>query len=77
MEHKLQMIEEDMNILSKMGDVLFASWQDQMSDHFSKGCLDEISRQWRQCSEAITPLLQQLKQLEAEIQECYQQSQKR
>lgn len=50
MEHKLQMIEEDMNKLSKMGDVLFASWQDQMSDHFSKGCLDVISRQWRQCS---------------------------
>ena len=77
MEHKLQMIEEDMNKLSKMGDVLFASWQDQMSDHFSKGCLDEILRQWRQCSEAITPLLQQLKQLEAEIHECYQQSQRR
>lgn len=69
MEKKLQMAEEDMQKLSKMSETLFASWQDKMSDHFSKGCLNEMERQWKQYMETLNPLLRQIKKFEEEMAE--------
>ena len=67
MERKLQLIESDMQKLSAMSQTLFDSWQDNMSEHFSKGCLDEMERQWKQYVDSLNPLLQQLKKIEKEM----------
>ena len=77
MEKKLQMAEEDMQKLSKMSETLFASWQDKMSDHFSKGCLKEMERQWKQYLETLGPLLRQLKKFEEEMTEYRDSCKKR
>ena len=69
MEKKLQMAEEDMQKLSKMNETLFASWQDKMSDHFSKGCLNEMEQQWKQYLEAVNPLIRQLDKIQKEMAE--------
>lgn len=69
MEQKIQMAEEEMQKLSKMNEMLFSSWQDNMSDHFSKGCLNEMQRQWKQYVEAVTPLIRQLDKIETEMEE--------
>jgi hypothetical protein len=77
MEKNLQMAEEDMQKLSKMNETLFASWQDKMSDHFSKGCLNEMERQWKQYMEAVNPLLRQIKKIEEEMTEYHERSKRR
>ena len=77
MENKLQMAEEDMQKLSKMSETLFASWQDKMSDHFSKGCLNEMERQWKQYMETLNPLLRQIKKFEEEMAEYKESCKKR
>ena len=77
MEKIIQMAEEDMQKLSKMNETLFASWQDKMSDHFSKGCLNEMERQWKQYVESLDPLLRQLKKFEKEMREYRDSCKKR
>ena len=77
MEKKLQMIEEDMQKLSKMNQTLFAAWQDKLSDHFSKGCLGEMERQWKQYVETLNPLLRQLQKSEDEMTEYRDSCKKR
>jgi len=77
MERKLQLIEDDMQKLSAMNQTLFDSWQDNMSEHFSKGCLNEMEHQWKQFADTITPLIQQLSRVEKEMQEYLQNCKQR
>lgn len=77
MEKKLQMVEEDMQKLSKMNQTLFATWQDKLSDHFSKGCLGEMEQQWKQYVEELNPLLRQIKKIEEEMTEYRDSCKKR
>ena len=69
MERKLQMVEEDMQKLSQMNKMLFATWQDKMAEHFSKGCLEEMKRQWKQYKEFVQPLIRQINKIETEMNE--------
>ena len=66
-----------MQKLSQMNQVLFASWQDKMAEHFSEGCLKEMESMWKQYAETVTPLLDKLKKIEEEMQERLQNCQKR
>jgi len=77
MKRKLQLVEEDMQKLSAMNITLFDSWQDDMSEHFSKGCLNEMERQWKQYIENITPLIQQLCKVEEDMQKFLQDCKRR
>ena len=61
-----------MQKLSAMNQTLFDSWQDNMSEHFSIGCINEMERQWEQYVDNITPLIQQLGRVEKELQEYLQ-----
>ena len=70
MERRLQLVEEDMHKLSRMNETLLATWQDKMAEHFSKGCLEEMSRKWKIFSETVSPLIQQLSKIEKDLAEC-------
>ena len=50
-----------------MNQTLFSIWQDKMAEHFSKGCLEEMDRQWKQYKEFVQPLMRQLKKIEQEM----------
>lgn len=77
MEKKLQLAEEDMQKLSRMSKTLFGSWQDKMADHFEKGCLNEMERQWKQYLEMVNPIIRQLAQIEKDMEECRESCKKR
>lgn len=77
MKQKIQQIEEDMQKLSQMSQTLFTSWQDNISEHFSEGCLKEMERMWKQYATTVTPLLDKLNKIEEEMQERLQNCQKR
>ena len=50
----LQMLQEDMQTLGKMNQVLFNSWQDQMAQTFSSGCVGDMARKWnRWCVNSV------------------------
>ena len=76
-DKKLQMIKEDFDKLSRMSEKLFESWQDGMAKHFSDGCIDAISREWKHCVEYITPYLLDMKKYEQEIYDCLEQCKRR
>lgn len=68
MEKILQMLHDDMHKLSQMNKILLEAWQDDLSEHFKKGCLEAMERQWKQYWEAIIPLCKEVSKMEKEIQ---------
>jgi hypothetical protein len=64
-----QMLEEDVSKLSRMGRTLFGLWQDKLSEHFQKGCLDEMDRKWKEFRTEAEHLLRELEKNQKEIEE--------
>ena len=56
--------------LSKMNQMLFETWQDDLAVHFSKDCLEKMERQWKQYKEFVQPLIRQINKYEKEMNEC-------
>lgn len=68
MEKILMLLQEDMHKLSQMNKVLFNAWQDDVSAHFEKGCLEVMENQWKQYLETIIPLCKEVSKKESEIE---------
>ena len=77
MEKKLQMMEEDMQKLETMNLSLFETWQDQLSNKFSVECVGALQGKWKEYSQAIEPLIRQLKKLEADMEDLNRQIKQR
>jgi hypothetical protein len=77
LKRDLQMMQEDMQTLGKMNQVLFNSWQDQMSQNFEKGCVGEMIRKWKEYVQAVEPLVRQLSDIEKRMEALREQSKRR
>ena len=70
----LQMLQEDMQTLGKMNQVLFNSWQDQMAQTFSSGCVGDMARKWKDYVQALEPLVRQLCDIDKRMEKLREQS---
>ena len=77
LKRDLQMMQEDMQTLGKMNQVLFNSWQDQMAQKFSNGCIGEMMRKWREYIQYVEPLVRQLCDIEKRMETLKEQSKRR
>ena len=73
----LQMMQEDMQTLGKMNQVLFNSWQDQMSEKFANECVGEMTRKWKECVQTMESLISQLCDAEKDIENLHERSRRR
>lgn len=77
LKRDLQMMQEDMQTLGKMNQVLFNSWQDQMAQKFSNGCVGEMIKKWKEYVQAMEPLIRQLSDIEKRMGTLKEQSKRR
>ena len=77
MDKSIQMLEADMQMLSRMSKGLFEAWQDKLSEHFQKGCFDEMERHWKKYQNDAEQLLYLLEKNEKEVEQYLERSKKR
>ena len=77
MDRSLQMIREDLQRLSQINKVLFASWDDKNAESYNNSCIKVVEQQMRQFFEAVEPLCKQIKKIEQEMQEYVEGSKRR